>query len=102
MLLKWLLGQEFPGNPVGAYTAGAPGSILDWGSSFESQPKKKSLGRGFYSMQANRTQAAMGISWCLSLPRSCPFPRILLCVRASPPPLSVQLHHSAGEDAGKQ
>ena len=102
MLLKWLLGQEFPGDPVGAYTAGAPGSILDWGSSFESRPKKKqSLGRGFYSVQANRTPAAMGISWCLK-PKSCPFPRTLLCVWASPPPLSVQLHHSAGEDAGKQ
>ena len=43
MLLKWLLGQEFPGDPVGAYTAGAPGSILDWGSSFESRPKKKTV-----------------------------------------------------------
>ena len=44
MLLKWLLGQEFPGDPVGAYTAGALGSILDWGSSFESRPKKQVFG----------------------------------------------------------
>lgn len=58
--------------------------------------KNQSLGRGFYSVQANRTLAAMGISSCLSLPRSCPFPRTLLCVRASPPPLCSAASFSWG------